>query len=331
LLEGKKVLVTGGAGFIGSHLVDQLVARGAQVTVVDNLSTGSRENLKHLDAGTIDFLELDVRDPAIGEAVSGSDIIFHLACLGVRHSLHDPIENHGVNATGTISLIKACETADLERFVHVSSSEVYGTASVVPMTEQHPTFPCTVYGAAKLAGEAYARAAYRTYAFPSVIVRPFNAFGPRSHHEGDSGEVIPRMLLSALAGRSPSVFGSGEQTRDFTFVEDTARGIVLAAISGEVIGETLNIGSGSETSIASLAHKVRAVAGGGAPIEHFPPRPGDVERLCADSSAAYKKLGYKPKVSLDEGLERLRDWYLESDVSALQRLEQTVLFNWYKK
>src|SRR5262249_11966755 len=161
---------------------------------------GKRANLEHLDSEQVRLIELDIRDyDALPALLGNADIIFHLACLGVRHSLHDPAQNHEVNATATLKLLEAARRADVPRFVYVSSSEVYGTARWAPMTEEHPTFPMTVYGSAKLAGECYTRAYYESYGYPTVVVRPFNAFGPRSHHEGDSGEVIPKFMLRCMA------------------------------------------------------------------------------------------------------------------------------------
>src|SRR5205807_83065 len=195
----------------------------------------------------------------------------HLACLGVRHSIHSPLENHEVNATASQHLLEEAKKADVRRFVYVSSSEVYGTARWVPMTEEHPTFPMTVYGASKLASECYTRAFYETYGYPTVVIRPFNSYGPRCHHEGDSGEVIPKFLLRCLAGLPLMVFGDGTQTRDFTFVSDTAAGIRRAGWADAAVGQTINVGSGGEITINELAREVAAVAGKPAQVVHGAP------------------------------------------------------------
>jgi UDP-glucose 4-epimerase len=324
------VLVTGGAGFIGSELVRQLASRGDRVVIVDNLVNGTRENVAEVLSERVRLLVADVRDvrtlePHLAEARA----VYHLACLGVRHSVHSPYENHEVNATATLNLLAACRSAAVPRFVYVSSSEVYGTAKWAPMNEDHPAFPCTVYGASKLAGECYTRAYYRTYGYPAVVVRPFNTFGPRSHHEGDSGEVIPKFMLRSLAGQPLVIFGDGRQTRDFTFVSDTAAGILLAGEHQDAAGETFNIGSGDEISINDLARQVaEATARTGAAVQHDQPRPGDVLRLCADVSRARTVLGYRPLVGLREGLTRLLQWYQAQGLSPEELLEREVVRNW---
>jgi len=330
------IVVTGGAGFIGSELVRQLAARGDRVVIIDNLINGKRENVadvlsRHVTLQVTDMRDLDALAPHLREARA----LYHLACLGVRHSVHSPHENHEVNATATLQLLAACRRLEVPRFVYVSSSEVYGGVRWAPtirweqMTEDHPAFPCTVYGGSKLAGECYARAYYRTYGYPTVVVRPFNTYGPRSHHEGDSGEVIPKFLLRCLAGRPMVVFGDGTQSRDFTYVSDTANGILLAGEHPLAVGETINVGSGSEVTINDLARRVAIEAGyPDAIVEHDRPRPGDVPRLVADVARARAVLGYQPQVSLSEGLQRLLRWYLDQHKTPEELLEQEILHNW---
>jgi len=326
----RKVLVTGGAGFIGSELVSQLTIQGAYVIVVDNLVNGRQENLRQLPSDCYRLVVSDIRDEKMmGTLMKEVDVIFHLACLGVRHSIHSPHENHEVNATATLKLLSMARTVGVKRFVYVSSSEVYGTAQHVPMMEEHPTFPMTVYGASKLAGECYARAFYRTYGYPTIVVRPFNTYGPRCHHEGDSGEVIPKFLLRCMAGHPMVIFGDGNQTRDFTYVSDIAGGILMAGSADKAVGETINLGSGCEITINDLARQVAEVVGRpDAVVTHDNPRPGDVLRLFADTTKAHQLLGFKSKVTFLEGLAKLKDWYLSLGQPPEVLLEQEIVRNW---
>ena len=250
MTQRDKVVVTGGAGFIGSWLVAKLIQEGYQIVVVDNFSNGDTENLKNFPPDCLTIITGDVRAPSMFfEELRNAKCIYHLACLGLRHSLHSPLENHDVNATGTLQLLQAAKKAGVPRFVHVSTSEVYGSAIHVPMNENHPTRPATVYGASKLAGESYARAFHSAGEFDVTVLRPFNAYGPRSHYEGDAGEVIPKFILRILAGLPAVIFGDGSQQRDFTYVEDIANGIMEAGRTIETAGKTLNLGSGIAISI----------------------------------------------------------------------------------
>ena len=330
-MQNQRVLVTGGAGFIGSELVRQLAARGFTVRAVDNLVNGRRENLDGVLGENVELVVADIRDlKSMTSLVRDVDLIFHLACLGVRHSIHSPVENHEVNASATLVLLNLARRTGVKRFVHVSTSEVYGKVlTTKPITEEQPTFPMTVYGASKLAGEGYARAFWCTYGYPTVILRPFNAYGPRCHHEGDSGEVIPKFMLRCLAGKPMVIFGDGSHTRDFTYVGDTARGIIEAGISEASVGQIFNLGTGNQIRIDALANTVREIlARPDAEIIHAAPRPGDVPWLMADSSKAQQLFQFQPSVGLRDGLARLRDWYASQGKSPEELLEAEVLRNW---
>jgi UDP-glucose 4-epimerase len=259
----------------------------------------------------------------------GVEAVFHLACRGVRHSIGHPLENHEVNATGTLVVLAEARKAGVSRFVHVSSSEVYGTARYVPMDENHPTFPETVYGAAKLAGECYARAYHQTYGFPVIVVRPFNNFGPRSHYEGDSGEVIPRFVVWALNRMPPVIFGDGTQTRDFIYVEETAFWLRRVAETDDLVGRTINLASGKETSVRELAEVVYdEVLGERLAAEFQPPRPGDVQRHLAGTDQAKDVLGFHTRISVGEGIRRLADYLRATPGGAESLLAGTQKVNW---
>ena len=326
-----RFLVTGGAGFIGSELVRHLAALGGRVRVVDNLVNGRRENLDGLLSNDVELTVADIRDRAsMPSLLRDVDVVFHLACLGVRHSIHSPVENEEVNAAATLGLLEIARHQGIKRFVYTSTSEVYGMVTTAPVSEEHPTWPMTVYGASKLAGEAHTRAFWHEFGFPTVVLRPFNAYGPRCHHEGDSGEVIPRFMLRCLAGRPMVIFGDGKQTRDFTFVSDTAAGILAAGLSDSAVGQTINLGNGKEITITLLATMVAEVLGRpNAEITYAEHRPGDVVRLLSDSSKARNLFGFKTTISLRDGLARLLAWYESKGKSPEELLEEEILFNWH--
>ena len=259
---GQRIVVTGGGGFIGSHLVDAL-AQTNDVLVVDDFSSGSWENLRqHEDNPRVQVEEADVCDTqAMRRLLDGADVVYHLATQCVRLSIHNPELVHRVNTTGTLTVCQATLDNGVHRLVYVSSSEVYGSAQRVPMDESHPCEPTTVYGASKLAGEFYAKAFMRTHGLPVVAVRPFNTYGPRSHFEGVYGEVIPKFLIRVLNGLPPVIYGDGKQTRDFTYVSDTVRGILMAAHSEALLGQVVNIARGCEVSVRELACLIPETAG----------------------------------------------------------------------
>jgi UDP-glucose 4-epimerase len=330
--DASHVVITGGAGFIGSELARQAALKGLDVTIVDNLANGKRANVEDIEGDNVRLDVVDIRNlERMSAILEKADIIFHLACLGVRHSLHSPRENHEVNATATLDLLMLARSLRVRRFVCVSSSEVYGTARHTPMSEEHPTYPNTVYGASKLAGECYTRSFCQAYGYPTTVVRPFNTYGPRCHHEGDSGEVIPKFMLRAMAGKPMIIFGDGTQTRDFSYVTDTARGILQAGFSEETIGETVNLGTGHETSINEVSQEISSLLDKkDQMVVHDRERPGDVLRLCSDISKAKRLFDYKPLVSLREGLTELKQWYLDRDIEPMRLLEEEVVRNWEK-
>lgn len=330
-LKGKKILVTGGAGFIGSHLVDSLIREGCAVSVIDNLSNGKPENINHhKNNSKFKFIFGSLTNRALlSEAMKNAEIVFHLACLGVRHSIKHPFENHRVNSEGTLLVLQEAHRTRVRRFLYCSSSEVYGTGEYVPMPESHPAHPNTVYGASKLAGEAYARAFYKTYGLKTVIIRPFNAFGPRSHHEADAGEMIPRSIVRVLNNKPILIFGDGSQTRDYTYVEDVVKGLIEAAQCDDAIGRTLNMGSNFEISVKEIAEMICKMMGVKLPkIKYLKKRPGDVLRLYSDSSLIKKIINWQPKVSFKKGLLKTIQWF-ESRPEPLQVLfSQQKSLNW---
>ena len=326
------VLVTGGAGFIGSHLVEHLLTLGKRVVVLDNFRNGRRENLQFPHAGSLEVIDGDIVDAATCErAMAGIETVFHLACLGVRHSLHSPIENHQVNALGSLNVLEAARAAKVRRFVYVSTSEIYGRARDFPITEQCTPWPLTVYGSSKLAGEHYARSYFECYGLPVVCVRPFNNYGPKSHFEGDSGEVIPRFLLRALAGQAPVIFGDGGHTRDFLYVTDCAETLARVASADALIGEVVNLGYGEETRIDVLARVVLEATGRTDLTPIFEaPRPADVPKLWVDTTKLKATIDFRPKVSLHDGVCRTLDYFRTLYRENPAVLEQIRLKNWEK-
>jgi len=308
---GARVLVTGGAGFIGSHLVDRLLELDAEVVVADDFSTGHETNLAH-HAGNnrLKVERADVRDePAMMRLAEGVGHVFHMATRSVRLSLKQPTVVHEVNTTGTLNVLKAAAAAKAHRFVYCSSSEVYGTAGVVPQPEEYDFRPETIYGASKLTGEYYTQVFHRAGWLQTVVARPHNNYGPREHYRGRAGEVIPRFILWCLAGKPPIIYGDGHQTRDFTYVLETADILATLALHDAAPGEVFNVCRGQEVSILALAEKICRLTSVSVAPRFLPGRPSDVLRLWGDARKLERTIGRKPELSIDEGLARTIDWF----------------------
>lgn len=304
-------LVTGGAGFIGSHIAQRLVALGHKVRVIDNLSTGFRENVEAI-GGDVDFLEGDLRDPeACTRSVRGVDVVFHVAALpSVPRSLRDPIGSHENNVTATLNVLEAARHAGVRRVVYSSSSSVYGDTAVLPKVEGVELLPKSPYAAAKLAGELYVLAYARAGLVEGVALRYFNVFGPRQDPNGPYAAVIPLFMRAALMGEVVPLYGDGLQTRDFTYVDNVVAANLLAAErpAGVVSGAVVNCGAGQRASLLDLVQRIEAVTGKRVRVEHRPPREGDVRDSQAGLERARALLGYEPQVTLDEGLRRTWAW-----------------------
>jgi UDP-glucose 4-epimerase len=307
-----RCLVTGGAGFIGSHVVDRLLALGHEVRVVDNLSTGSRENLAHV-AERIDFQHGDLCDPAAAaRAVEGMEVIYHLAALpSVPRSLKDPWGSHDANVNATVHLLQAAVKAGVRRVVYSSSSSVYGDTPELPKVESFEPLPRSPYAASKLASEQYVLAYARGGLIEGVALRYFNVFGPRQSPTSAYAAVIPLFMAAALEGRPATIFGDGEQTRDFTYVTNVVQANLLAGTRpAEIVsGYPVNVGAGDRTSLQQLASLIRDVTGRALVCQSVPPRPGDVRDSLAGLERTKRLLGYEVDIGLREGLRRTWDWF----------------------
>jgi UDP-glucose 4-epimerase len=298
-------LVTGGAGFIGSHLAEALVRSGHRVRILDNFATGARANLAAV-AGAVELLEGDLRDPAIVErAVRGVEVIFHQAALAsVARSLEDPATTHAVNTTGTLSLLLAARGAGVRRVVYASSSSVYGDSPTLPKREEMPTQPKSPYAISKLAGEQYCQVFAAALGLETVSLRYFNIFGPRQDPASPYAAVIPKFLAAMRRGERPVIFGDGKQSRDFTYVENAVQANLLAAEASRASGEAINVACGARITLLELVDHLNRLLGTHLTASFAPPRAGDVLHSQADLARAATLLGYRPTVDFTEGLAR---------------------------
>jgi len=305
-----KCLVTGGAGFIGSHLATALVERGNKVRVLDNLSTGSPKNLAHL-GGKVELVEGDLLDRAkLENAVAGVDVVFHEAALAsVPRSVANPLETHAACATGTLELLDAARRSGVRRVVYAGSSSAYGNQPYMSKRETDVPSPLSPYAAAKLAGEAYCQAFTASYRLETVIIRYFNVFGPRQDPNSEYSAVIPKFVVAMLAGKRPTIFGDGTQSRDFTFVENVVRANLAAAERPAAVGRVINVATGRQFSLLELVDSINRVLGTSIKPTFAEARAGDVRESLADITTAREILGYEPAVDFDEGLRRSIEYY----------------------
>ncbi len=306
------ILVTGGAGFIGSHLVEALVRRGGRVRVLDNFATGKVENLVAI-ADDIELLSGDVCDEvAVKRAVAGCEVVFHQAALAsVPRSIEEPLATHAACATGTLIVLHEARKAGVRRVVYAGSSSAYGNPPSSSKSKQETDLPSPLspYAAAKLAGEMYCTAFWHSYGLETVVLRYFNVFGPRQDPSGPYAAVIPLFIQAILAGRQPVMFGDGRQTRDFTYVENVVQANLLAASAPSAAGQVLNVGSGVAVSLLELLKALNAAIGSQVEPIFQPARAGDVRDSLADISQTKTVLGYQPAVGLAAGLKRTVDFY----------------------
>ena len=306
-------LITGGAGFIGSHLADRLLADGARVRVLDNFSSGSTQNLAEAArAGDrLKIVEGDIRDlPTVERAVRGVTVIFHQAAMrSVPRSVEDPLGTNDHNVTGTLNVLEAARRAGVPRVVYASSSSVYGDRPDLPKREAQPPSPVSPYAVSKAAGEQYARVWTKIYGVETVGLRYFNVFGPRQDPRSEYAIVIPRFIYWALAGIALEIHGDGEQSRDFTYIDNVVAANVLAARAPGVAGEVFNVACGDRISLLAIVERLEQMLGKRLERRHTPPRPGDVRHTLADVSHSKQLLGYEPLVRFDEGFRRTVEYF----------------------
>lgn len=307
------VLVTGGAGFIGSNLSDRLLREGARVRILDNFSTGFRENLNEI-SGDFDLVEGDVADPAVvASAIDGVEMVFHQAALpSVPRSVEDPISTHKACVEGTFNLLLAAKDAGVRRFVYAASSSAYGDQPTLPKSEAMAPAPMSPYAVAKLTGEYYASAFYRVYGFETVSLRYFNVFGPRQNPSSAYSGVISRFIDALMTDSQPVIYGDGEQSRDFTFIDNVVDANIKAANSAAAPGLVMNAANGERISLNDLLSALKKIVGKELDAEYLDARTGDVKHSQADNSLAVKTIGYENLVGLDEGLRKTVEWWQSS-------------------
>jgi nucleoside-diphosphate-sugar epimerase len=310
---GELYLVTGGAGFIGSHIVEALVKRGEQVRVLDNLITGKRSNLEHL-ASRIAFIEGDIRDfETTRRAVEGVKVIFHEAAIpSVPRSVADPLLNHESNIDGTFNVLLAARDAGVRRLVYAASSSAYGEKGTGAKVEDQLPNPLSPYAAAKLMGEYYCQVFTHVYGLETVALRYFNVFGPRQDPSSPYSGVISKFITSLLGGEPPVIFGDGEQSRDFTYVANVVDANLRAAGAPEASGRVINLGLNQRTTLNQLLAELQKIIGTNLTPRYESARIGDVRHSLADITRANQLLGFKPIVGLTEGLRYTVDWYREN-------------------
>ncbi len=303
--EGTVALVTGGGGFIGSHLVKRLLRDGIEVRVLDNFATGRRANLEDV-IEEIELVEGDLQSyERVHNAVRGCEVAFHLGALpSVPRSIQDPLTSNATNVVGTLNVLLAARDEGVRRVVHASSSSLYGASAELPKREDMPALPIAPYAVSKLAAEGYCRAFHRVYGLETVALRYFNVFGPGQDPQSQYAAVIPNFIVAALEGRQPLVHGDGEQSRDFTYVDNAVDANLLAASAPGAAGEAFNVACGERTSLNEIVARIGGLLGSEVEAVHTDPRPGDVRHSLADISKAREILGYEPAVDFEQGLQR---------------------------
>jgi nucleoside-diphosphate-sugar epimerase len=301
-------LVTGGAGFIGSHLTEELVRRGHRVRVIDSLITGKRRNLDHIPG--VEFMDGDLAEPGVADrAVSGVEYVLHQAAIpSVPRSVNDPVTSNRANITSTVNILVAARDAGVKRLVYAGSSSAYGNTPTLPKQEAMPTNPLSPYALQKLVGEQYCQLFTTLYGFETVTTRYFNVFGPRQDPGSPYSGVISLFSKALLEGRQPVIYGDGEQTRDFTYVTNVVDGVLRACEAPGVAGEVMNVAIGGRISLNDLLRTMNRILGTKIQAIYKEPRAGDVNDSQADISKARRLLGYTPIVDLEEGLRRTLDW-----------------------